>query len=506
MSNQPSRPSPPPAPPTPRRALPWALLPLLLALVYAGVRGVIGRDASLESMVPADAVLVWRWKDLATYDAQRSEPASGGENWAAPSAVLGAESNLPALAGVDRARPIVEALLPDEGRIEPRLVVLPIADASTMLATFRRPDLPERHARHLELHGAWAASCSDRRVARDAGTYRSPLPPYEGEDWCVTANWPAFVDFVLHPDQAAQEPFAGVLATLGFEMNAAVKIDDRSFSVKAGRVPIVRDAWARVTLRSSPGRIVVDLDPADDAKELRSVLAAVRPDPTDDREAAMPSPVDASLHVRGAAGRRALVYVLGYAGVDWPTAAAADEFKALALGAPGGLTAWAEVATGPSPTWVVSLAAPRSAFPALEALGRTDVSAAGEARYAAGAARLTAIYGGTPEPTTFRPVPTAAEPDVWITAIGSRADVVRAKAAATTTLHARTSPPDTPDRIEVATFSLAKTALQRLLGSAALGPRGLFAALEGGDVRGRLLVLGRGARVRIELEVEARTR
>ena len=43
-------------------------------LEQAGVRGVIGRDASLESMVPADAVLVWRWKDLATYDAQRSEP------------------------------------------------------------------------------------------------------------------------------------------------------------------------------------------------------------------------------------------------------------------------------------------------------------------------------------------------------------------------------------------------------------------------------------------------
>lgn len=500
--------APPPPPPRRRRHLPWTAIPLLLALGYAGVREFVGNRPSLEAMVPSDAILVRRWKDLDAYDRQRGVPAEAGATIAAPSAVLGAELNVPGLPGVDRSRPIVEALLPLGDVADPRLVVLPVSDGSALRARFRDPALVERHARHLELHGAWAASSSDRIIARDAGTFASPLPPSEGEDWCVTADWPAFVDFASRPDQAANESFAGPLAALGFDPTSAETTTgpDGRFIVtvkRTGRLPFVRDAWSRVTLRSFPGRIVVELDPAEDARELRGALASARPNPADDREVSMPPTLEASLHVRGAQGRRILLVALGYAGLSWPAASAEGEFAAMHLGAPGGITAWSELADSPVPTWNVYLAARKGAFPDLASLGRTEPTDAGPVAYAPGATAVTTLYGATADRSTFLPVPTAADPDLLVTAIGPKADTMRAKVQATLTAHARATPPDTADRIEVATFTVAKVPLQRLLGGAALGPNGLFAALAEHAVKGRLFVLG-GARLRIEFEADDR--
>lgn len=484
--------------------MPWTAVPLILALAYAGVRVVIGNRPSLEAMVPSDAILVWRWKDLDTYDRQRGDPAEVGKTVAAPSAALGAELNVPGLPGVDRSRPIIEALLPLDGVADPRLIVLPVADGSALRAKFMDPRLVERHARHLELHGAWAASCADRSVARDAGTYASPLPPSEGEDWCLSANWGAFVDFASRPDQAVNEPFASVLTTLGFDPTSAVTSETPDghlvLTVKTtGRVPLVRDAWARVTLRSFPGRITIDLDPADDAQELRQVIAAAKPNPVDDREGSMPTSVEASLHVRGAQGRRILVYALGYAGLSWPQASAKGEFAALRLGAAGGLSAWAEIADSPIPVWNVYLAAPKEAFPDLATLGRIEPTDGGPVGYAAGATTLTTLYGANAERSTFLPIPTAADAGLLVTAIGPKADTMRAKAAAALTAHARSTPRDTAARIEIATFTVAKVPLQRLLGASALGPTGLFAALAERAIEGRMLVVG-GTRLRIELK------
>ena len=173
------------------------------------------------------------------------------------------------------------------------------------------------------------------------------------------------------------------------------------------------------------------------------------------------------------------------------------------LGAPGGISAWSELADSPVPAWNVYLAAPKAAFPDLGALGRTEPTDAGPVAYAAGATAITTLYGAPAERSTFLPVPTTADPDLLVTAIGPKADTMRAKVQATLTTHARSTPPDTIDRIEIATFTVAKVPLQRLLGGAALGPTGLFAALAEHAVKGRMLVLG-GARVRIELVADDR--
>ncbi len=163
--------------PRPRPRLPWALLPLALALAYAGTSGPRrkARPRSRRWSPPT------RSSSGAGRTSRRSTRSGAdpdaGRNVAAPSVALGAELNVPGLPGVDRTRPLVEAILPPGGRSDPRLIVLPVADGAALEAKFRDPELPERHARHLEVHGAWAASCSDRLVVRDAGTYASPLPP-----------------------------------------------------------------------------------------------------------------------------------------------------------------------------------------------------------------------------------------------------------------------------------------------------------------------------------------
>lgn len=485
----------------------WALLPLGLALAWAGARAIVGQHPSLDAMVPADAILTWRWKDLASYDAQRADAPEPGRTVATASAVLGAELNVPGLPGVDRGREVVESWLPDDGGFDPRLVVLPVTDGAALRAKFRDPSLVERHARHLELHGPWAASCADRRIARDAGTFSGILAPSQGEDWSVTADWPAFVDFVLRPENASRAPFAGGLTALGFEPASGVERTgaggEPELAVRAGRVPLVRDAWTRVTLRSFPGRVTLDLEPSASAKELREALASLRPNPDDDAEPTLPTPLDASLHLRGAQARRVFVYATGYAGLKWPAAAAADEFAALRLREKGGLTLFAEVADGPVAAWVVCLAGPKAAFPDLARLGPTERSDAGPVVYSAGGATLTTLYGMPADRTTFEPVPTATNPALLVTAIGPKADVVRAQLASMTTTHARTTEKDTAERIELATFTLAKIPFERLVGSTALGPRGLFKTLADHGVKGRLLALD-GRTLRLEIESDAR--
>ena len=58
----------PTAPTRARRRVPFAALPLVLGLAYVAVYGAIASKPSLEAMVPPDAVLVWRYRDLAAYD------------------------------------------------------------------------------------------------------------------------------------------------------------------------------------------------------------------------------------------------------------------------------------------------------------------------------------------------------------------------------------------------------------------------------------------------------
>src|SRR5262249_17830272 len=142
-----------------RLALATPLVPIAIALLYAAVYGFLRHRPSLAAMVPPDPILVWHYRDLSAYDTAHAAPVVEGQPpVAAASAVVGAEINLPTLPGIARDRSVLEILLDPALRWDPKYFVLPVADAGKVESTFRDPDLAERHARHVKVHGDWAAA------------------------------------------------------------------------------------------------------------------------------------------------------------------------------------------------------------------------------------------------------------------------------------------------------------------------------------------------------------
>src|SRR5262245_11342857 len=184
------------------------LLPFALALVYAALHGFVAHKPSLEAMVPDDAFVVWRYRDVAAYDAAHAAPPGpSGEVPAAASAVLSVALNVPELPGVARNRTRLEAWLAPTARVDARFFVLPVDDADRLMDRFRDPDLRERHARHVVVHGDWAAASWDQRAARTAGLSKGTLPPLDdGALWSVTADWPRLVDYAVQPTIATEVP------------------------------------------------------------------------------------------------------------------------------------------------------------------------------------------------------------------------------------------------------------------------------------------------------------
>src|SRR5690606_34397522 len=137
-----------------RRRLPLAWIPLLLGGAYYAVHGAIASKPTLEAMVPPDAVLVWRYRDLAAYDARNAgDPGPVGTINAPASLALGAAVNLGPLQnepppvshlpGVDRRRPLLEILLDPAARPDPRYVVLPVERRGPLLERYRSDELAE---------------------------------------------------------------------------------------------------------------------------------------------------------------------------------------------------------------------------------------------------------------------------------------------------------------------------------------------------------------------------
>ncbi|MFO0931675.1 MAG: hypothetical protein U1E39_03090 [Planctomycetota bacterium] len=159
-----------PGPASGRRRWPLALVPVLLGLAYVGVDALLARSPSLEAMVPDDAIVVWRYRDLDAFDAAHAAPP--GSNQVKASEELGAQVNLPGLPGIARDRPLLEVTLDPTRRVDARYFVLPVADGGAVRTAFADPDLLERHARHVVVHGAWprrrgtTASRSTRAAGR----------------------------------------------------------------------------------------------------------------------------------------------------------------------------------------------------------------------------------------------------------------------------------------------------------------------------------------------------
>jgi hypothetical protein len=484
----------PASPPARRPSLAWFLLPLGAALLYAGVRAVVGRRPTLDEMVPADAVLVWRFHDLAAYDAFRTpydpDPLDG-VGVAPAGESLGAEINLPGLPGVDRARPLVEVTLPPARHADARFWVLPVADEKALRKRFRDPDLPERHARRVDVHGAWAAAGSDFYAVKRAGDGPLRLPDDLGESWCVLVpDWPVFVDASLLPHVASAEPVAGVLKALGFDPSAAKTVEGpegRSFEVPGGRVPIVRDAWARLVVRGWSDRLRADLVPAPGSEVAQALRDAAASPPAGGPAWAGPPSAEASIDVPGGAGRRALVKALASAGVPWPKAAAEGEWAALRLGAEGRLRAWTELVPGSSPAWALAMLAPPDALPDLAALGLPSPPT-GTASPLPSPLSLTRPYGpvaGKDEVARRKMAPERGwKSGEELVVIGPDADAVATRVAA---LEAEPASPrvEPAGRVLLARFQLADGAARRLLGSA-LERGGILSPIAGGDVEGAL--------------------
>jgi hypothetical protein len=484
------------------------LLPAILGLLYAAAWGLLRHRPGLEGMVPADAFVTWWYRDLAAYDAARTGPAPvDGAPLAAPSLVLGAEVNLPSLAGIDRRRPVVEVWLDPTRRVDPRFWVLPVEDAGRVRATFRDPDLPERHARHVVTHGDWAAAAWDLAAARGAGRGFGLLPPTasvvddSGERpvlWAVAADWPRLVDYALQPHVAANEPYRSVLAALGFDPSSMVRSETEEgplYEVKAGRIPLVRDAWRRVTLRAlgepaalgdaaaRPTAVEMILLPSE-GSELARALAGV-----DRAASAVPAPVleaggEFEWEARLAPGtaREVLVRALGYAGLVWPAAAARDDFAALRPRSAGWLVVGAVASPGVLPAWTYVLAGPRDAIPDVGAFGLPDAPVGGRTALPEGVAVVTMPIGGrAPASEVAR---AAARDGLEVVSFGLGAQAVAQRAAQALVPGLR------PVRLPKGFAPLAEVEVRsalagRLLGSGA-APGGLFAALGGA---GRLHVL-----------------
>gem|GEM_PF-2184633 len=483
MTAAPSSPAPP-SPGSPVR-WPWALVPVVLALAYAAGHALLGHRPTLAGMVPDDAIVTWRYRDLEAYDAAHAAPE--GSNQVRASEELGAQVNLPGLPGVARDRPLLEIGLDPTRRADPRAFVLPVEDAGAVRAAFANPALEERHARRVVVHGAWAAAAWDTRVALDAGRGRGLLPPLPADArWSVTADWRRFVDAALLPWVAERPPYVGVLAALGFRPASLTRTADGSgpveAQVEAGRVPFVREAWTQVTLVAWDGRVEATLVPAPESELVPLLRAhAAATGPVGDAPEP-PSGASAWLRCPDVRARRILALALWYAGVAWPDAVVKDGFAALRLDAAGpGTEAWTLAALespGLVPAWTLAWAGRGASAPAFAAFGLPVPDLGASAPLARGVGSLRAPFGGEPaEADVARVAAASGDLEVLVAGAGAAASARRwADEVRSTPLAVATDA-----RRPIVTGFLKAMDAQQVLG-AAVAPGGLLASVADGDL------------------------
>jgi hypothetical protein len=465
-----------------RRA--WPLLPLAAGILYAVAWPLVRRDPALSDLVPADAIATERFKDLATFDRVKTGSLTA-PGTAAPSAVVGASVNLPGLAGIDRHRPLVGALLAPEHRFASTLWILPVAREDVVTKTFSDPDLEERHAGWLEVRGEHALVGVDRAAVRLAAGRGGAWPEERGEDFARAADWPRLVDHAVR--NGRDPPYRAILEAIGVDVERALPRAGEPIAeaVSWGRLPRVRDAWTKVSLHGWADRVRVEAVATPDG-ELARALEAARTAPEEGLPPAPPPFVTGpTLRVFGAAASRALVLALRDAGVRFPETASLDDVTA---GAP--LSAWADPS---GEAWTLVFAG--RALPSPATFGLPDAGAGPAAPYESGRAPLTAPSGGGgPAGAVAR----RTVDGLSVLAIGPEADSSAAKAASALDGAATGETPSPPKGSRVlAEARLPAKEAARLLGEA-IGPGGLLLPLAGGDVT--VVVSTDGKAVVLDLE------
>ncbi len=504
----------------------WVLAPLALAIVYALAHGLLRRSPDLRDMVPPEAIEVQRYRDLATYDAVRtfspraprpSDDLGRAINLPARTAPVLGDSDAPprvlapALPGIDRHRPLLAITLDPSGRPDPAMFVLPVEDRAKARETWFDPDLPERHARHLEFRGEWAASTWDRDVATRAGRGGGMWAEERGEDWCRFADWPRLVDFAIR--HAHETPFTGMFLALGGNPAAAktrTTPDGRpEIEFPIGRAADVRDAWTFVALYGWSDRIRAELTPKPGG-QLASALADLARAGGAGPEFRLPTARDAQawLWVRDGACRRALALALRDAGVAWPDAVVANGFAALRPDARSGLVVWSELSPGALPYWTLGVATAPDARPPPTWVRQPAPPESGTAPLASGSLPLLTPYGGEwPSATAAlrrRPGPDGSGSSLAVLGLGLGGAGLAERAVASPDDWTLGGPwpgsKEAPPLTRIASFRLSVQAAQRLL-SNALGTGGLLSPLQGADVEGdvatdgtRLVLTARRAR------------
>jgi hypothetical protein len=485
----------------------WILLPLAASLLYAAVHPLFAARPDLTDLVPGEAVVTVRYRDLAALNRLWLRGAASE----VPADRLGPSRNLPGLAGVDTARPIHLVLLPRDRRHDPSLVIFPVADADALARRFVDPDYfvtkgHVRHAQYLELAGGFAAIGGDREAVRHLGEGGLTAADL-GEDLAVAVRVPEALRYAaLDPTES---PWGEILEALGVDPRAAKPVADETgraggaLELPAGRVPRVASAWrtARLWAFGTQRRVLVELEPAPGALA-RRLDALARSAPGDaPRLPAPPVRAQAWILAPGAEERAALVTALHDAGTDFPAPALAALTETTV---PGGLLAFADPSPGTGYAWTLGFAAPRDALPDLSSFFADGLPAFGARReIAAGAAPLTVPEpgGGTPSP-----------PATLLRARGEAFDVLLVGATAAESLArfeteraaGRTAEPpprpEAPWRL-VAAFGLSEARARQILGDQ-LKDGGLLYPLAGGDVEGAILTDGKVLR----LEIRARPR
>lgn len=392
----------------------WILAPMALAILYAFVHPWLAPRPTLETVVPAEAILTHRYRNQAALDAGWFGAV---DPQVRPSKEIGARRNVPELPGVDPQRPFHLVFLPRAQRSDPSMMIFPVADARALRARFEDPSFfldhgVQRHAQFLEIRGGFAAVGGDRDTVRRIGTGGVTAESL-GEDHVLAIRVPALIRYMLV--SALQQPWRSMLRAWGFDARQVETTADGVVDVE-GRVARVHDAWrtARVWSWLEEGRIRADLEPA--PGPLADALAALAASAAGAANGGVPdAPPTALLYVRApsAFARAAVAWLLWSAGVALPEGmvegtdeeeAAPGPWGRVDESAPGGLLVWAAPSVGRPRLWTWALAAPLGALPPLTALHPAIPDHPGDAEAAEGELPWTRSTPGAEDPSPPSPL------------------------------------------------------------------------------------------------------